>query len=81
MTSNYVYGDEQMIIDAWDALTEEQTAELERAWEKISTSDMTALEAVIDYIADVGLEGIGKETTEESLAALDFEDFRTIIED
>lgn len=78
MTANYIYT--ESIEPAWDALTDEQTAELEKAWDEINASDMTALEAVIDYISEVGLEGIGKETTDENLAALDFESFREIIE-
>ena len=73
------YGFTDIIETAWDNLTAEQTAELEKAWDKISTSDMTALDAVIDYIADVGLEGIGKETTEKNIASLDADDFRDII--
>ena len=73
------YGFTDIIETAWDNLTAEQTADLEKAWYEINTSDMTALEAVIDYIAEVGLEGIGKETTEKNIAELDADDFRDII--
>lgn len=77
MTANYIYT--ESIETAWDALTAEQTAELEKAWDEINTSDMTALEAIIDYIADVGLEGIGMDTTEENIEKLTADDFRDII--
>ena len=77
MTANYIYT--ESIETAWAALTAEQTAELEKAWDEINTSDMTALEAIIDYIADVGLEGIGMETTEENIEKLTADDFRDII--
>ena len=77
MTANYIYT--ESIETAWDALTAEQTAELEKAWDEINASDMTALEAVIDYISEVGLEGIGMETTEENIKKLNADDFRDII--
>lgn len=77
MTANYIYT--EIIETAWDALTAEQTAELVKAWDEISTSDMTALEAVIDYIADVGLEGIGMDTTDENIEKLTADDFRDIL--
>ena len=73
MTANYIYT--ESIETAWDALT----AELEKAWDEINTSDMTALEAIIDYIADVGLEGIGMDTTEENIEKLTADDFRDIL--
>ena len=50
-----------------------------KAWDEINTSDMTALEAIIDYIADVGLEGIGMDTTEENIKKLNADNFRDII--
>ena len=77
MTANYIYT--ESIETAWGALTDEQTAELEKAWDEINTSDMTALEAIIDYIADVGLEGIGMDTTEENIEKLTANDFRDIL--
>ena len=77
MTANYIYT--ESIETAWDALADEQTAELEKAWDEISASDMTALEAVIDYISNVGLEGIGMETTEENIEKLTADDFRDIL--
>lgn len=77
---------ESLVSEAWSSLTDEETEELEKAWEETKAGvdgcdDLDAVDAVADYIETEGLGYINQDTTTDNIRHLSADDFLRILTD